>query len=91
MFLVFSAVKCKLCNLIYFDRFYSDPVGDGRKYSNHKLIVQPKAVVAVDVHIIVEAKKGYTPQYHVPINLGLLFHFCYIPRFNLEKRKELSL
>ena len=37
MFLVSSAVKSKLWNLIYFDRFYSDPVGDGKKYSNYKL------------------------------------------------------
>ena len=53
----------------------SDPVGDARNAPNHKLIIQPKAVVAVGAHSKLEAKKGYIPQYQVPINVGLLFHF----------------
>ena len=86
--------KSLKCSSMSWPRYFtqtlrsSDPVGDGKKYPNHKLIVQPKAVVAVDVHIIVEAKKGYTPQYHVPISLGLLFHFRYKPRFNSEKKER---
>ena len=66
----------------------SDPVGDARNAPNHKLIIQSKAVVAVGAHSKLEAKKGYTPQYQVPLNVGLLFHFRYKLRFNVKKREK---
>ena len=86
--------KSVKCSRMSWPRYYtqtlrsSDPVGDGKKYPNHKLIIQPKGVIAVSVHIIMESKKGYTPQYQVPIDVGLLFHFRYKPRFNSEKKER---
>ena len=66
----------------------SDPVADGKKFPNHKLIVKPKAVIAVDVHSIAAAKRGYTPSYIVPDSVGLLFHFRYKTRFNVPKKER---
>ena len=86
--------KSVKCSSMSWPRYFtqtlrsSDPIGDGKTAPTHKLIVQPKAVTAVDVHSIAEAKKGYTPWYDVPINVGLLFHFRYKLRFNVRKRER---
>ena len=86
--------KSVKCSSMSWPRYFtqtlrsSDPVGDARNAPNHKLIIRPKTVIAVGVHYIIKAKKGYTPQYQVPINVGLLFHFRQKLRFNIKKKER---
>ena len=89
-----EVIKSDKCSSMSWPRYFTqtlrsrDPIGDTKINVNHKLIVQPKAVIAADVHSIAEAKKGYTPLYNVPINVGLLFHFRYKLRFNVRRRER---
>ena len=87
------AVKCdkmKWPRYVTYTLRSGDPITDAKLHPNHKVIVKPQGMISGDVHGALLVKKGYTSQYDVPLNVGLLFHYRSSLRYEVPKKKERS-
>ena len=87
------AVKCdkmKWPHYVTYTLRTGDPIVDAKSHPNHKVIVKPQAMISADVHAVRLVKNGYTSHYDVPINVGLMFHYRFRPRYKIPKKKKRS-